>query len=280
MEKPAVVNTVSELRARVAEWRREGARVGLVPTMGALHEGHLSLVREMDARTERVVVSIFVNPAQFAPHEDFGHYPRALDADCVKLGTQGLADLVFAPSAAEMYPDGFATRLKVGGPAEGLETDFRPHFFAGVATVVSKLLIAAMPDAAIFGEKDYQQLLVIRRMVADLALPIEIVGGTTIREADGLALSSRNAYLDADERRIAGQLNIILKDVATRALTNVADAQAAGRDALLNAGFNSVDYVAVRDAATLKSISHVDAPARVLAAAKIGTTRLIDNMAI
>ena len=278
--KPAIVTKISELRARVAEWRREGARVGLVPTMGALHEGHLSLVREMDARAERVIVSIFVNPTQFAPHEDFGRYPRTLDADCGKLGAQGLADLVFAPSAVEMYPDGFATKIEVGGPAAGLETDFRPHFFAGVATIVSKLLIAAMPDVAIFGEKDYQQLLVIRRMVADLALPIEIPGGVTMREPDGLALSSRNAYLNADERKIAGQLNRILKDVATRARANIADAEAAGRDALLNAGFNSVDYVAVRDAATLKPITRLDAPARVLAAVKIGSTRLIDNLAI
>ena len=277
---PAIVTTISELRARVAEWRREGARVGLVPTMGALHEGHLSLVREMDARAERVVVSIFVNPTQFAPHEDFGRYPRALDADCTKLGVQGLADLVFAPSAAEMYPEGFATKIEVGGPAEGLETDFRPHFFAGVATVVSKLLVTAMPDAAIFGEKDYQQLLVIKRMVADLTLPIEIIGGVTMREADGLALSSRNAYLNAAERRVASQLNRILKDVALRALTNIADAELEGRDALLTAGFTSVDYVTVRDAVTLKTISRIDAPARVLAAVKIGNTRLIDNMAV
>jgi pantoate--beta-alanine ligase len=277
---PAIVTTISELRARVAEWRREGARVGLVPTMGALHEGHLSLVREMDARAERVVVSIFVNPTQFAPHEDFGRYPRTLDADCVKLGVQALADLVFAPSAAEIYPDGFATKIEVGGPAEGLETDFRPHFFAGVATVVSKLLIAAMPDVAIFGEKDYQQLLVIKRMVADLALPMEIIGGATMREADGLALSSRNAYLNAAERRVASQLNCILKDVALHARTNIADAELEGRDALLKAGFTSVDYVAVRDAATLKTISRIDAPARVLAAAKIGNTRLIDNLAV
>jgi pantoate--beta-alanine ligase len=276
---PAIVTTISELRARVAEWRREGARIGLVPTMGALHEGHLSLVREIDARVERTVVSIFVNPTQFAPHEDFSRYPRTLDTDCTKLGVQGLADLVFAPSAAEMYPEGFATKIEVGGPAEGLETDFRPHFFTGVATVVSKLLVAAMPDA-IFGEKDYQQLLVIKRMVADLTLPIEIIGGVTMREADGLALSSRNAYLNAAEQRVASQLNRILKDVALRARTNIADAELEGRDALLTAGFTSVDYVALRDAATLKPLSRIDAPARVLAAVKIGNTRLIDNMAV
>jgi pantoate--beta-alanine ligase len=221
-----------------------------------------------------------VNPAQFAPHEDFDRYPRTLEADCEKLS--GMADLVFAPSVREMYPDGDATRIEVGGPSAGLETDFRPHFFSGVATVVAKLLIAAMPDTAIFGEKDYQQLLVIRRLVADLALPIEIAGGAIVRETDGLAMSSRNAYLKPDERRIAGKLNLVLKDVGAlvRGGAAVARAEAAGRDALLKAGFNSVDYVAVRDALTLARIDALDRPARVLAAVRIGATRLIDNMAV
>jgi pantoate--beta-alanine ligase len=166
MPMPPIVETIADLRARIAGWRKdESARIGLVPTMGALHEGHLSLVREAKARTERVVVSIFVNPAQFAPHEDFDRYPRNMEDDLAKLATTG-ADLVFAPGVAEMYPHGFATKIEVGGPSAGLETDFRPHFFAGVATVVAKLLIAALPDIAIFGEKDYQQLLVIRRLTA------------------------------------------------------------------------------------------------------------------
>jgi pantoate--beta-alanine ligase len=201
--------------------------------------------------------------------------------DLAKLTTTG-ADLVFAPGVTEMYPRGFATKLEVGGPSTGLETDFRPHFFAGVATVVAKLLIAAMPDAAIFGEKDYQQLLVIRRMTSDLGLPIEIIGGAIIREADGLAMSSRNAYLKPDERRIAGKLNLVLKEVAGRARKgeSISSAEAAGTAALLDAGFNSVDYVAIRDAETLEPSDTFSDGARVLAAARIGTTRLIDNIAI
>jgi len=278
--KPEIVTTIAALRARIAGWRAGGARIGLVPTMGALHEGHLSLVRETANRCDRTVASIFVNPAQFAPHEDFDRYPRALDADCAKL--DGLADLVFAPPVREMYPDGDATRIEVGGPSAGLETDFRPHFFSGVATVVAKLLIAALPDYAIFGEKDYQQLLVIRRMVADLALPVEIAGGAIVREADGLAMSSRNAYLAPDERRIAGRLNLILRDTAIRLKHGdpVRIAEEFGHSALLEAGFQAVDYVAIRDARTLERIDAPAGPTRVLAAAKIGGTRLIDNMAV
>jgi pantoate--beta-alanine ligase len=275
------VNDIASLRAEIAGWRRAGERVGLVPTMGALHEGHLSLVREIQKRAQRTVVSIFVNPAQFAPHEDFDRYPRTLDTDSAKLAPEGV-DLIFAPSVAEIYPKGFATKIEVGGPSEGLETDFRPHFFGGVATVVSKLLIAAMPDVAIFGEKDYQQLLVIRRMVADLRLPIEIPGGAIVRELDGLALSSRNAYLSADDRKIAGQLNRILKDAISRALTGapIGEVQATAETALRTAGFASVDYVAIRDAETLAKVDNLTRPARILAAAKVGATRLIDNMAV
>ena len=279
---PPVVETIADLRARIAGWRNdESARIGLVPTMGALHEGHLSLVREMKARTDRVVVSIFVNPAQFAPHEDFDRYPRNMKDDLAKLATTR-ADLVFAPGVAEMYPHGFATRIEVAGPSAGLETDFRPHFFGGVATVVAKLLIAAMPDIAIFGEKDYQQLLVIRRLTVDLGLPIEIIGGAIVREPDGLAMSSRNAYLKPDERRIAGKLNLVLKDLAARARSGetIPSAEAAGKTALLEAGFNSVDYVAIRDAETLEKIETLFRPARILAAAKVGATRLIDNFAV
>ena len=282
MTTPEIETTIAELRAHVAAWRKDGARVGLVPTMGALHDGHLSLVRETGSVCRKVVVSIFVNPAQFAPHEDFDHYPRDLTADTAKLAGTGKADLIFAPTVREMYPDGFATRLEVGGPSIGLETDFRPHFFGGVATVVSKLLIAAMPDYAIFGEKDYQQLLVIRRMVADLALPIEIAGAPILREANGLAMSSRNAYLKPDERIVAGRMNVILNDAATRLRHGdpVAVAEQFGKSDLLEAGFNSVDYVAIRDAETLAPIKDLSRPARILAAAKIGGTRLIDNMAV
>src|SRR5690242_6118989 len=252
--KPEIVSAVAELRARLAAARAAGARLGLVPTMGALHEGHLSLVRQTKARCGVTVVSIFVNPAQFGPNEDFARYPRTFESDCAKLA--GLADVVFAPSAAEMYPEGFATRIEVGGPALGLESDFRPHFFSGVATVVAKLLIAVMPDEAIFGEKDYQQLLVIRQMVRDLRLPIKILGGAIIREVDGLAMSSRNAYLSPEERKIAGQLNIVLREVAKRLRQGapIASLESIGRDALLSHGFKSVDYVAIRDAETLAPI--------------------------
>jgi len=280
MESPEIVSTVTGLRARIGEWRAGGAKVGLVPTMGALHAGHLALVRETAKRCGKTVVSIFVNPAQFAPHEDFDRYPRALENDRARLGAT--ADLIFAPSVAQMYPAGFATRIEVGGPGAGLETDFRPHFFSGVATVVAKLLIAAMPDIAMFGEKDYQQLLVVRRLVADLGLPIEIAAAAIVREADGLAMSSRNAYLKPDERMIAGRLNLILKDAITRLKHGdpIGVAEAFGKSALLEAGFSSVDYVAVRDAQTLAIIDNLSRPARILAAAKIGATRLIDNMAI
>ena len=286
-----VASTVADLRAAVTGWRAEGARVALVPTMGALHAGHLRLVKEGAARADqdarqgrvgRVVVSIFVNPAQFAPHEDFDRYPRTLETDLAKLDEQGRAHLVYAPSAREMYPEGFATRVLVDGPAQGLETDYRPHFFGGVATVVAKLFTQCRPDFAMFGEKDYQQLLVVRRMAKDLDLAVDVVGVAIVREDDGLALSSRNAYLSAEERRVAGQLNKVLANVATRVRSGVSIpvAEAEANAALLNAGFQRVDYVAVRDAETLQMLSKLDRPARVLAAAWLGKTRLIDNLAI
>ena len=282
MTNPQIVNTIGLLRTRLAAARRDGARIGLVPTMGALHEGHLSLVHETRKHADKVVVSIFVNPAQFAPHEDFDRYPRTLDADARKLAAADGTDMIFAPSVGEMYPQGFATKIEVGGPSRGLETDFRPHFFAGVATVVAKLLLAVMPDVATFGEKDYQQLLVVRRLAADLGLATKIVGAPIMREPDGLAMSSRNAYLKPDERRIAGQMNAVLKRVVAdlRRGTPIAAAEEAGRCGLLEAGFASIDYVAVRDAATLAQLESLDRPARLLAAAKVGNTRLIDNMAV
>jgi pantoate--beta-alanine ligase len=281
MTAPQIVSSIAELRTAVAGWRRESHSVGLVPTMGALHDGHLSLVRETQKRANKSVVSIFVNPTQFGPHEDFGRYPRELATDAEKLAAAEV-DLIFAPSVAEMYPEGFATRIEVAGPALGLESDFRPQHFSGVATAVAKLLLATMPDLAAFGEKDYQQLLVVRRLAADLGLPVEIIGCPTLREADGLAMSSRNAYLSAAERKIAGQLNRVLKDVAgrVRAGAPLAEAEQAGCAALLEAGFAAVDYLAVRDAETLAKIDAFARPARVLAAAKLGATRLIDNLAI
>ena len=281
MKSAPIVTTIAQLRAEVARWRGKGDTIGLVPTMGALHEGHLSLVRQTQNRCARTVASIFVNPAQFAPHEDFDRYPRTLESDAEKL-SQAEIDLIFAPTVAEIYPKGFASRIEVGGPSLGLETDFRPHFFGGVATVVAKLLIAAMPDFAIFGEKDYQQLLVIRRLTKDLGLPIEIGGGAIVREDDGLAMSSRNAYLNPEQRKIAGQLNRILSGAAqsVHAGKSIATAEAHARAELLSAGFDSIDYVAIRNGATLEKIVSVDRPARILAAVKIGRTRLIDNMAV
>jgi pantoate--beta-alanine ligase len=274
-----IVTTIAELRAALAGPRRDG-RIGMVPTMGALHDGHLSLVSQARQHCDRVVVSIFVNPAQFAPHEDFDAYPRTLDKDLEKL--TGHADIVFAPSAREMYPDGHATGISVAGPSAGLESDFRPHFFAGVATAVAKLLIAAAPDTAVFGEKDYQQLLVIKRLVRDLALPVTIIGASTLREADGLAMSSRNAYLSAEDRKIAGRLNIVLKEAIARvrASGDLRAAEASAGEALWAAGFSHVDYVAIRDADTLDHIAALERPARILAAVKIGRTRLIDNMQV
>jgi pantoate--beta-alanine ligase len=272
------VTTVTALRAAL-ETRRSGS-IGMVPTMGALHHGHLSLVKEARKDAETVLVSIFVNPTQFAPTEDFGAYPRTLDQDLAKLS--GQADIVFMPSAKEMYPDGFATSITVGGPALGLESDFRPHFFGGVATVVARLLIAAEPDLAVFGEKDYQQLLVVKQLVRDLALPVEIMTAPTLREADGLAMSSRNAYLSAEERQVAGQLNLVLKQAVAAARGNgdLRAVEGAAVEALWKAGFSQVDYVAIRDAATLDHITNLERPARILAAAKIGKTRLIDNMSV
>lgn len=282
MKTPDVITTVAGLRAQVAKWRQDGLGVGLVPTMGALHAGHLSLIAGAKRRAPRVIVSIFVNPAQFAPHEDFDRYPRDLDRDLALLAEQGLTDIVFAPGVAELYPKGFATKIEIAGPALGLETDFRPHFFAGVATVVAKLLLAAGPDTAIFGEKDYQQLLVIRRLVRDLALDIDIFGAPILREADGLAMSSRNAYLNPREREIAAQLNRILGDIAAqvRGGSEISTVEKFGADALLAAGFNSVDYVAVRDANSLAKLDNPSAQMRVLAAATLGKTRLIDNMTV
>lgn len=277
------VRSVSALRSAVGAWRTSGARIGLVPTMGALHEGHLSLVTLLKQTTDKVVVSIFVNPTQFAPHEDFESYPRTEESDLQKLASVG-ADLAFLPNAKEMYPEGFATQVSVGGVTSRLEGVSRPHFFNGVATVVTKLLLQCGADAAAFGEKDYQQLLTIKRFARDLDIPTEIIGGATLREADGLAMSSRNAYLSADERVIAGKMNVILQNAGKRALTGAAPdlAEAEAADALRVAGFDSVDYVSIADAETLEPFGQrpIDRPGRILAAARIGKTRLIDNFPV
>lgn len=276
-----VARTVADLRRIVAGWRRAGETVALIPTMGALHAGHLELVRIGRSRCRRTVTSIFVNPTQFAPNEDFSKYPRTFEDDLAKLQSVD-GDLVWAPTAPEMYRDGFATRVVPAGAAEGLETDFRPHFFGGVATVCCKLFTQVGPDIAVFGEKDYQQLAVVRQMVRDLDLPLEIVAGETVREADGLAMSSRNRYLSADERARAVTIKRVVDAVAAavpRGDTAVAKATAEGRAALEKAGFAPIDYVEVRDALTLKPWDRASGrPARVLAAAWLGKTRLIDNV--
>src|SRR5215467_3444365 len=226
-------NTV-ELRLRVRLWRNKGDRIALVPTMGALHDGHLAHIRAAKEKAERVVVSIFVNPAQFAPTEDFARYPRDMAKDRAMLEQQGEADLIYAPEVRDMYPQGFATRVAVEGPAAGLETDFRPHFFSGVATVVSKLFLQCAPDFATFGEKDYQQLQVVKRLVKDLDIPLQIISIPTIREADGLAKSSRNSYLNPEQRKIAAHFNRVLRAAgdAAKAGTPIAQAESEGAAAL------------------------------------------------
>lgn len=279
----AIVRTVADLRAQVAAWRAAGETVGLVPTMGALHEGHLSLVTLAKSRARRVVASVFVNPTQFAPHEDFDAYPRDEARDAALLEGAG-CDLLFAPSVVEMYAPGFSTTVTVAGVSEPLDGAARPGHFAGVATVVTKLLLQCGPHLAVFGEKDYQQLQVIKRLVADLDIPVEVIGAPTARAPDGLALSSRNAYLTPAERQIAPSLAAALLDAIERLRkgTAVERVEATGRAALERAGFGRIDYFEVRDAASLAHLGPgpLEGPARILAAAVLGKTRLIDNMAV
>ena len=278
-----IVRGVADLRRVVAGWRQRGCRVGLVPTMGALHEGHLALVTAARAACDRVVVSIFVNPTQFGPQDDLARYPRR-EAEDLALLAGGGAHLLFAPDVAAMYPAGFTTEVRVRGPlTAGLDGAQRPGHFEGVATVVAKLMLQALPDAAFFGEKDYQQLLVVRRMCTDLDLPVQVVGVPTVREADGLARSSRNAYLSVAERAAAAALPAILQEVGRRigADSLVSGALAEGRAALAEAGFAPVDYLELCDATTLEPLDRLDGrPARLLVAARLGTTRLIDNLAV
>ena len=273
--------TIMALRARVKSWRQEGLSVGFVPTMGALHDGHIALVKLARAHCDRVVTSIFVNPAQFAVGEDLDTYPRNLVDDAEKL-SNAKCDLIYMPDAQIMYPDNFITSLKLAGAATGLESTSRPHFFEGVAIVVAKLLNQVRPDMAVFGEKDYQQLLVIRQMVRDLDFGIDIISGETVREKDGLALSSRNVYLDEDQRQRAAQLNIILKDFAKDLSAGMPAGKAQSKALrLAESTFDSVDYIEARCADTLSSLGEdsIQKPARVLAAVRLGDTRLIDNRA-
>ena len=309
-ESPSTVRTVADLRQTVAAWRAHGLKVALVPTMGALHAGHVALVRRAAELADRTVVSIFVNPSQFAPNEDLARYPRDEAGDLARLAPEP-CHLVWLPAPQEIYPEGFATRVVPAGAALGLESDHRPHFFGGVATVCCKLFNAVTPDVAVFGEKDYQQLCVIRQMVRDLDLPLSIVGEPTVREPDGLALSSRNAYLSPAERIIAPALHRVLAKAADNAAAVVRATRPAAPQrprpaplvpdprlahaepelpeitaicmeaarALEAEGFAKVDYIAVREADTLKPVSTIgERPLRVLAAAWLGATRLIDNV--
>jgi len=277
-----IFRDIASMRRKVGQWRAAGEKIALVPTMGALHAGHISLVEASRAHATRCIVSIFVNPTQFAPNEDFSAYPRTFGADRAKLEAAGAAGC-FAPMAPEMYPAGFATQVLPGGPAlAGLEDRFRPDHFAGVALVVAKLLNQAQADCAFFGEKDFQQLAMIRRMAADLDIATQIFGVPTLREVDGLALSSRNVYLSEEERATAPLLAKALKKAATQILAGKKPAEAAAQAAekIAAAGF-VVDYVEARHAGTLAPIDSMqEGPIRLLLAAKLGKTRLIDNLAV
>ena len=282
-----IARTIADLRGIVNDWRRQGFSVGFVPTMGALHEGHLALVAEALRQADRVVTSVFVNPTQFAAHEDLGTYPRR-EARDAELLAGARCHLLYAPSIEEMYPVGAVTRITVGdtetgGPSQTLEGAARPQMFGGVALVVTKLLNQVQPDVAVFGEKDWQQLAVIRRMAVDLDMPVRIVGVPTARDGHGLALSSRNAYLSETELEVARRLNGILAEAAITAAggASIAAVEAEAASALLAQGFARVDYVAIRqpDLASFEN-DRVDGPGRILAAAVLGTTRLIDNMAV
>lgn len=280
--KPLIVRSLTPLRRTLATLRRKNKSVALVPTMGALHDGHFSLVRHARKRADAVVVSVFVNPRQFAPTEDFASYPRDLARDVAALAKLGV-DLIWAPAGNAMYPEGFSTAITPGGPAKaGLEDAFRPHFFGGVTTVVAKLFLQVAPDFAMFGQKDYQQLKVVTRMARDLDIPLTVVGCPTVREKDGLALSSRNVYLSGSERATAPMLHRVLKESAARIKSGapIADVLSAGRATIEAAGF-ALDYLEARHAETLEPVTELArGPIRLLVAARIGRTRLIDNLGV
>src|ERR1700726_983420 len=279
---PMIVRTIPALRRAVDGLRAKKASIALVPTMGALHDGHVSLVRLAKRRATRVIVSIFVNPTQFAPSEDFGSYPRTWKSDVGKLAAEDV-DLIWNPDVKTMYPDGFATRILTEGPATAaLEDRFRPHFFGGVTTVVGKLFTQVRPDFAVFGEKDFQQLRVVTRMAGDLDLGVKVIGSKTVRERDGLAMSSRNVYLSPEERSVASVLYRAMKESAKRlrAGDDIAATIAGGAALITNAGF-VLDYFEARHAETLAPVTSVrDGPVRILVAATLGKTRLIDNVAV
>lgn len=278
---PLLIRDTEALRETVTDWRSEGHRVAVVPTMGALHDGHLTLVRQGLKLAKRVVVTIFINPKQFAANEDLGRYPRDEEGDLTKLAEAG-ANLVYAPMPEDIYGVSFATTVHLEGPAKaGLEDKYRPHFFDGVATVVAKLFCRVNADYAMFGEKDYQQLLVVRQMAHDLDIPIKVVGVPTVREPDGLAMSSRNVYLSRSERQLAAALPRLLAQAAEKIRdgTPPSRASAAARRSLTTLGF-AVDYVTARNAETLALPISREEDLRILAAVRLGTTRLIDNVAV
>lgn len=277
----AVVRTVKELREKVASARSAGKTIGLVPTMGALHHGHLSLVDVVSQSADFIVVSIFVNPTQFGEGEDFDAYPRDEQSDLNKLASTQ-ASLVYIPDVSEMYPDDDATTVSVSKVSEKYEGAHRPGHFDGVATVVSKLFLQCLPDKAVFGEKDYQQLAVIRQFARDLSIPVDVIGAPIIREPDGLAASSRNVYLDAHARDIAGQFNVILRQLVQNAENGMGlrEAEKKAASELLDAGFDAVDYVNIVHPATLEPFETTTGYARVIAVVRLGKVRLLDNMAI
>jgi pantoate--beta-alanine ligase len=276
-----IARTLQSLRATVKKWRSKGHRIALVPTMGSLHDGHLSLIEMARKNANRVIVSIFVNPTQFGPNEDYDAYPRDEEGDWVKVA-RAKAHLIYAPSVSTIYPDDFSTRVEVIGITSGLEGASRPRHFAGVTTVVTKLFLQCLPDMAVFGEKDYQQLLTIRQLVRDLDLPINIMGGPIVREPDGLAMSSRNAYLDEHARAIAPRFYSVLGEVAKDLSEGrpVHEVTFLGRDWLEGAGFK-VDYLEVRDANSLMPVGQtVTVPSRLLGAVYLGPVRLLDNVPV
>ena len=276
-----IVRAVADLRTIVAGWRREAASIAVVPTMGALHEGHLSLVRAALEKADRVIVTLFINPKQFNSAADLAAYPRTEVEDAAKLAPLG-AHLLYAPDAAEIYPEGFATAVSVGGVSEGLCGAFRPGHFDGVATVVAKLFLQTGADLAFFGEKDFQQLHVVRRMARDLDIPITVIGCPTVREEDGLALSSRNVRLSLAERLAAPKLASILHTAAGQIANGapVSLTLAEARAAILSAGYREVEYLELRADADLRPLNALHCPARLLVAAWLGNTRLIDNVEV
>ncbi len=278
--RPIILKDVAALRSFVKEQRGAGKTIALVPTMGALHEGHLTLTREGFKRADIVITTIFVNPTQFGPNEDFDAYPRTLEADVEKLAAEGV-QAVFAPSVPDMYPEGSATTVSVKGITETLEGICRPGHFDGVATIVAKLLLQALPDIALFGEKDYQQLQVIKRLTADLDIPVAIIGVTTVREESGLALSSRNAYLTPEQKDIAVAISRTLKAMSARIADGepLDSVQSWGAAQIESAGFDKIDYLEIRDAATLQPVPEKAGDLRILVAAFLGKARLIDNVA-